>query len=70
MNAFLPPFAVDQQISDRSLASPMDDFIRKTREFAALWPASRQLSPRITAFANFLTEHLLFDDTASLRGAP
>jgi len=58
--AFLPPFAVDDQIAAGSLMCFMEDYIRETGEFAALWPASRQLSPRIRAFVNFLAEHLQF----------
>lgn len=66
--AFLPPFTVDKQIAKGSLVSLMDDYIRETGEFSALWPTSRHLSPRIRAFVNFLSEHLRFDmsEAASL----
>ncbi|MBD8555092.1 LysR family transcriptional regulator [Rhizobium sp. CFBP 8762] len=59
--AFLPPFAVYNQIADGCLVPLMDDYIRETGEFAALWPTSRHLSPRIRAFVNFLAERLRFD---------
>jgi DNA-binding transcriptional LysR family regulator len=59
--AFLPPFAVSSQIQEGTLVPLMDDYVRQTGEFAALWPTSRQLSPRIRAFVNFLAENLKFD---------
>ncbi|MQB35015.1 LysR substrate-binding domain-containing protein [Rhizobium rhizogenes] len=59
--AFLPPFAVSAQIDGGTLVALMEDYIRETGEFAALWPTSRQLSPRIRAFVNFLAENVKFD---------
>lgn len=59
--AFLPPFAVSSQIEKAKLVPLLDEYVRETGEFAALWPTSRQLSPRIRAFVNFLAEHLKFD---------
>ena len=56
--AFLPPFAVFSQIERGALVPLLQQYIRQTGEFAALWPASRQLSPRIRAFVTFLSEHL------------
>lgn len=47
--------------ADGCLVPLMDDYIRETGEFAALWPTSRHLSPRIGAFVNFLAERLRFD---------
>jgi DNA-binding transcriptional LysR family regulator len=59
--AFLPPFAVSSQIDQGVLVPIMDDYVRETGEFAALWPTSRQLSPRIRAFVNFLAENVKFN---------
>ena len=56
--AFLPPFAVSQQIEAGRLVPILEKHIRETGEFAALWPTSRQLSPRIRAFVDFLAAHL------------
>lgn len=56
--ALLPPFAVARQIEEGSLVPLLDQFIRETGEMAALWPTSRQLSPRIRVFVDFLAEHL------------
>lgn len=63
--AFLPPFAVSSQIEGGTLVPLMEDYTRETGEFAALWPTSRQLSPRIRAFVTFLAEHLRFDGSDS-----
>lgn len=63
--ACLPPFAVTAQIESGALVSLLDDHIRETGEFAALWPTSRQLSPRIRAFVTFLAERLTFDGPAA-----
>jgi DNA-binding transcriptional LysR family regulator len=59
--AFLPPFAVASQIERGTLLPLLKDYVLETGEFAALWPTSRQLSPRIRAFVNFLAEHVNLD---------
>ncbi|HEY4199184.1 MAG TPA: LysR family transcriptional regulator [Devosiaceae bacterium] len=60
--AAMPPFAVAAQIEAGSLVSILDDHILTIGELAALWPTSRQLSPRIRAFVTFLAEHLRVGD--------
>lgn len=56
--ALLPPFAVASQIERGSLVPLLSDWIHQTGELAALWPTSRQLSPRIRVFVDFLAENL------------
>ncbi|WP_206732800.1 LysR substrate-binding domain-containing protein [Bradyrhizobium zhanjiangense] len=56
--AVLPPFAVARQIKSGTLIPLLDRYVRQTGEIAALWPTSRQLSPKIRAFVSFLGEHL------------
>ncbi|MBO1907771.1 LysR family transcriptional regulator [Microvirga sp. 3-52] len=56
--ACLPPFAVASQIERGTLVPLLEEYIRQTGELAALWPTSRQLSPRIRAFVTFLSERL------------
>ncbi len=56
--ACLPPFAVSAQIERGALVPVLDEYIRETGEFAALWPTSRQLSPKVRAFVVFLADHL------------
>jgi DNA-binding transcriptional LysR family regulator len=60
--AAMPPFAVAGQIEAGTLVSFLDDHILTTGELAALWPTSRQLSPRIRVFVTYLTEHLQIGD--------
>jgi DNA-binding transcriptional LysR family regulator len=55
---FLPPFAVDARIDDGSLVPLLADYVFQSGELAALWPTSRQLSPRIRAFVDFMAERL------------
>lgn len=55
---FLPPFAVDERIDDGSLVPLLADYVFQSGELAALWPTSRQLSPRIRAFVDFMAERL------------
>jgi DNA-binding transcriptional LysR family regulator len=51
--AFLPLFAVAPHITDGTLVSLLDEYVYVTGEFAALWPNSRQLSPRDTPVCRF-----------------
>ncbi|WP_375410759.1 HWE histidine kinase domain-containing protein [uncultured Methylobacterium sp.] len=44
----------------------LDAYVRRTGEFAALWPTSRQLSPKIRAFVDFLAGHLKIGDWTSI----
>jgi DNA-binding transcriptional LysR family regulator len=63
--AFLPPFAASSQIERGALVPLLEEHIRETGELAALWPSSRQLSPKIRAFVTFLAEHLKIGDGGS-----
>lgn len=56
--AFLPSFAVFSQIEQGTLVPLLDDYLQETGEFSALWPTSRQLSPRIRAFVSHLADHM------------
>jgi DNA-binding transcriptional LysR family regulator len=56
--AFLPPFAVKSRIDDGSLIPVLADYVYQSGELAALWPTSRQLSPRIRVFVDFMAERL------------
>ena len=56
--AFLPPFAVAAHVSEGRLALVLAEHIYQSGELAALWPTSRQLSPRIRAFVDFLADRL------------
>jgi DNA-binding transcriptional LysR family regulator len=56
--AFLPPFAVAVAVADGRLVPVLADDVYQSGELAALWPTSRQLSPRIRAFVDFLSDRL------------
>lgn len=57
--ACLPDFAVNSHIRDGTLVSVMEDAIRHSGTFRILWPSSRQLSPKIRVFVDFMAETLL-----------
>lgn len=56
--ACMPPFAVEDALRYGRLVSIMEDRIAVKVEFAALWPTSRQLSPKIRAFVSHLADNL------------
>jgi DNA-binding transcriptional LysR family regulator len=61
--ALLPPFAVAAQIEQGTLVALLDGYVRETGELAALWPTSRQLSPKVRTFVTFLADHLRVSDS-------
>jgi DNA-binding transcriptional LysR family regulator len=56
--ACLPPFAIRQETADGSLVSIMEDLVIEQDQFNVLWAASRQMTPRLRAFVDFMAEHL------------
>lgn len=56
--ACLPPFAIRRQIADGRLVSMLDEWVEETDQFSILWPASRQITPKLRAFVDFMAEHL------------
>jgi DNA-binding transcriptional LysR family regulator len=56
--AFLPPFAVAEQTANSRLVPILTSHVIETGELAALWPTSRQLSPRIRAFVDFIADRI------------
>jgi DNA-binding transcriptional LysR family regulator len=36
----------------------MEDLVTEHDQFNILWPASRQMTPRLRAFVDFMAEHL------------
>lgn len=56
--ACLPPFAIRDEIADGRLVSILDEWLTGTDQFHVLWPASRQITPRLRAFVDFMAEHL------------
>jgi len=56
--ACLPPFAIRSEIADGRLVSVLDEWITETDQFNVLWPASRQITPKLRAFVDFMAGHL------------
>ncbi|MBK1842879.1 LysR family transcriptional regulator [Azospirillum sp. YIM B02556] len=56
--ACLPPFAIRSEIADGRLVSILDAWVAETDQFNVLWPASRQITPKLRAFVDFMAEHL------------
>lgn len=56
--ASLPDFAIRDQLARGTLVSVLDDAVRHTGTFRILWPSSRQLSPKLRVFVDFMTENL------------
>ena len=56
--ACLPPFAIRSELSDGRLVSILDEWVEETDQFNVLWPASRQITPKLRAFVDFMAKHL------------
>jgi DNA-binding transcriptional LysR family regulator len=57
--AYLPDFLARDAIAARALRTVLDDFLVNPGQFWALWPSSRQPSPRLRAFVDFLSARLV-----------
>jgi DNA-binding transcriptional LysR family regulator len=56
--ACLPNFAVRQQLKDGRLVAVLTDHVENVGAFRILWPSSRQLSPKLRVFVDFMAENL------------
>lgn len=56
--ACLPDFLVRDALADGRLRSVLEDHIGAHRQFRAMWPSSRHLSPKVRVFVDFLAERL------------
>lgn len=56
--ACLPPFAIRKEIAGGALVSILDKWVTETDQFNVLWPASRQITPKLRAFVDFMAKHL------------
>lgn len=57
--ACVPDFAWRRQLAEGSLVPVLAEHIEHTGTFRAVWPASPYLSPKLRAFVEFLSAHLL-----------
>lgn len=52
--AYLPDFAIREQLAAGSLVPVLEDYAERTGVFHALWPASKHASPKVRAFVDYL----------------
>ena len=55
----VPNFAVRRQVAEGSLIRILDEYIEHFGTFSAVWPSSQHYSPKLRAFVDYMTEHLL-----------
>ncbi len=56
--ACLPPFAIRNEVAEGRLVSILDEWVTEADQFNIFWPASRQITPRLRVFIDFMAEHL------------
>lgn len=56
--ACLPPFAIRDELASGRLVSLMENCVVDIDQFNILWPASRNVTPKLRAFIDFMAEHL------------
>jgi DNA-binding transcriptional LysR family regulator len=56
--ACVPDFAVRHQIDDGTLVRVLADHMEFSGAFRAVWPSSRQMSPKLRVFVDFMAENL------------
>lgn len=52
--AYLPDFAIREQLAAGSLVPVLEDYAERTGVFHVLWPASKHASPKVRAFVDYL----------------
>jgi DNA-binding transcriptional LysR family regulator len=51
--------AVRRQIAKGSLIKVLDEFVEHSGIFRAVWPSSQYMSPKLRAFVDYLSAHLI-----------
>jgi DNA-binding transcriptional LysR family regulator len=54
--ACLPDFAVKDALADGRLISVLDRQVTRTINFQIVWPSSKQMSPKVRAFVDFVAD--------------
>ena len=65
--AYLPDFAIREQLAAGSLVPVLEDYAERTGVFYVLWPASKHASPKVRAFVDYLCARV-FPAPAERRG--
>jgi DNA-binding transcriptional LysR family regulator len=58
---FMPDFLVRDSLASRALVPVLDAHTIAPGQFSILWPSSRQLSPKLRVFVDFLCEQLFLE---------
>ena len=56
--AYMPDFLARDALQSGALQSVLADHLAHAGQFSVLWPSSRQLSPKLRVWVDFLSEHL------------
>lgn len=59
--AYLPDFSIHEPLADGRLQTVLADYVSRAGVFHVLWPASKQLSPKVRALVDFLCERVFPD---------
>jgi len=54
--ACVPDFAVKAALAEGHLQSVLDTYMTRSKTFRILWPSSRQMTPKVRAFVDFVVE--------------
>ncbi|AJG18491.1 LysR substrate-binding domain-containing protein [Cupriavidus basilensis] len=57
--ACVPDISIRRQLDEGTLVSVLDDYNQDRTMLRVLWPSSRQLSPKLRAFVDFIAGSLL-----------
>ncbi|MGO4156836.1 LysR family transcriptional regulator [Cupriavidus sp. YAF13] len=57
--ACVPDISIRRQLDEGTLVSVLDDYNQDRTMLRVLWPSSRQLSPKLRAFVDFIAGNLL-----------
>lgn len=62
--ACLPPFAIRRELAEGTLVPLLEQWISESDQFNVLWPASRNITPKLRAFVDFMADNLRPGDMA------
>lgn len=54
--ACLPDFAIRNELSRDTLQTVLDSYMTRVTTFHVLWPSTRQMTPKVRVFVDFMTE--------------
>ena len=63
--AYMPHFLARDALQSGALESVLAGHIEHAGQFSVLWPSSRQLSPKLRVWVDFLSERLFPEPAAS-----